>query len=268
MVTLDRLKTWEPWIVWCIGAIVFSAVPILLGSLGMSWDALNHHIYLGWVAEHPRFELDFAASAYQAYQFPYLYWPVYRLAVGGATGVVAGIVLALLQSTAIPAVWVVARACCPGYGWQDVTFRIAGVALAFLGGLSLSLLDATSNDLLAAIPLLWAVALIFLAIDACEREPGAALPWVAWSGVCSGTAVAFKLSNGPLALVLPLAWILVCRGKGALTRVVIGGLASIAAFVLVYGYWGYELWLHYGNPLYPFYDSLFAPLRDALGWHP
>jgi hypothetical protein len=26
------------------------------------------------------------------------------------------------------------------------------------------------------------------------------------------------------------------------------------------------LWRHFGNPMYPFYDPLFAPLRAWLGW--
>src|SRR5205085_1893927 len=100
----------EFWIVWFLGALAMALIPVYLGGIGLSWDALNHHIYLGWVAEHPRLTQDFAAASYQAYQFPYLYWPAYRLAASGASGVTAGVVLALLQSLAIPPAWLVARA--------------------------------------------------------------------------------------------------------------------------------------------------------------
>jgi hypothetical protein len=257
----------EPWIVWALGAIAFAAVPVALGGIGISWDGLNHHFYLGWVAQQPRFDQDIAAASYQAFQFPYLYWPAYRMAVDGASGVTAGIVLALLQSLAVPPTWLVARACCPGDEWLDRALRWFGVVLAFLGGVSLSLLDSTSNDMLASIPLLWAVALAFVAADVNPGQPRRVATWTLLSGACAGVAVACKLSNGPLVLVLPLAWVM-APGSGAqrLQRVVLAGLAAVGGFLLAYGYWGWQLWLHTGNPIYPFYDGAFGWLRAITGW--
>jgi hypothetical protein len=256
----------EPWIVWMVAALALAAVPVALGGTGISWDALNHHFYLGWVAQHPRFDRDFAAASYQAYQFPYLYWPAYRLAAANLSGATAGAVLALLQSLAAPPVWLVARACCPGDKWFDVCLRSLGMILAFVGGVTLSLLDSTSNDMLAAVPLLWAVALAFVAANAPPRK---ALTWSIASGLCAGLAVACKLSNGPLVLVLPLAWLMATGTVGQrLLRVFVAGLASISGFVLAYGYWGWQLWLHTGNPVYPFYDGWFDRLRTISGWVP
>jgi len=47
----------------------------------------------------------------------------------------------------------------PGSGADDVAMRFMAVLLAFLSGVVLSLFDSTSNDLLAAAPLVWSVAL-------------------------------------------------------------------------------------------------------------
>lgn len=263
----EMLVRIEPWLVWALGALAMAAVPVALGGIGISWDGLNHHFYLGWEAQNPRFDRDFAAASYQAYQFPYVYWPVYRLAVANASGITAGVVLALLQSLAVPPTWLIARACCPGNGWVDRSLRLIAVVLAFLGGVTLSLLDSTSNDMLAAIPLIWALALSFVAADIPVSEQRRALGWCVLSGVCAGIAVAFKLSNGPLALVLPLAWLM---APGSFVqrawRVVLAGCATIAAFLLVYGYWGWQLWSHMGNPVYPFYDEWFEGLRTMTGW--
>ena len=258
----------EGWIVWLLGAAAFAAVPVVLGGIGLSWDAINHHIYLGWIIEHPRFDRDFAAAFYQAYQYPFLYWPVYKLAMGGASGVFAGVVLALMQSLAVPPAWIVARACCPGDSWADAAFRWLGVVIAFLGALTLSLLDSTSNDMAAAIPLLWSVALAFLAAGIPQDQPRRVLFWMALSGLAAGIAVGFKLSNGPLALVMPLAWAM-ARGTPTqrVQRVMLAGVLTIAGFVLAYGYWGWQLWVHTGNPIYPFADGAFDHLRSALGWH-
>lgn len=256
----------EGWVVYLLGAAAFAAIPLSLGYLGLSWDAVNHHIYLGWVAERPRFDRDHVAAGYQAYQFPYLYWPFFKLAMAGVSGAVAGLVLALLHSLAIPAVWRIARTTIPGADLFHAGMRTLAVVLAFLTGAVLSLFDSTSNDLLAAIPLLWAYA---LGLAAVEQHEDLAWRGVIASGVLAGIAVACKLSNGLLAIALPWLW-LAAPGMWwtRVRRGFLAGLALLASFALCYGYWGWQLWTHFGNPIYPFSDSSFAPLRALAGWRP
>src|SRR5206468_634433 len=31
--------------------LALASIPFALGGIGLGWDALNHHIYLGWVAQ-------------------------------------------------------------------------------------------------------------------------------------------------------------------------------------------------------------------------
>jgi hypothetical protein len=262
----SRLARSEPWLVFLFGTLALLAIPLWLGYLGLSWDAVNHHIYLGWMAEHPRFDQDYLAASSQGYQFPYLYWPVYKLAMAGATGATAGVVLALLHATAIPPVWMIARSCIPGDDLFALAMRALAVVLAFLSGLVLSLFETTANDLLASIPLLWAYA---FGLRPIARPTASPLRWAIASGLCAGIAVGFKLSNGPLALVLPLLW---AWPPGTLpqrlARSIAAGACLLAGYGLTYGYWGWQLWTRYGNPIFPLYDPSFAPLRAALGWHP
>lgn len=262
----DWLIRWEPVVVFIACLLVLAAVPIALGHTGLSWDALNHHIYLGWVADHPRFDRDYLAASYQSYQFPYLYWPVYKLAVLGASGVVAGVVLTLLHLTVAPALWKLSRACISGREWFDVLMRALAVALAFMGGVVLSMLDSTSNDLLAAIPLVWAIALLVQTVATPYRE-STFRKTVVVSGLLAGISIAFKLSNAPIAILLPLLW--AWRGPNWVDRlraVLLGGGMAALGFVVVYGYWGMLLWTNFGNPFYPFFDSWFEPLRLVSGW--
>jgi hypothetical protein len=258
---------WEPAFAVVLCAIAFAAIPISEGGIGLSWDFLNHHVYLGWTAEHQRFDQDFLAAGYQALQYPYLYWPVYKLATLGASGLVAGLVLAALQLAGVPAVWMIARRCVDGSKWLDVTLRAMAVVLAFATGAIVSLLDVTSNDLMAAIPMVWAIALALEAIHA--QTAGTRFPaaWVAVSGLLAGIAFAFKFSNGPIAILLPVLWAFSARNFALrLRNVIIGSAAVPSGVTLAYGYWGMLLWQHFGNPIYPFYDALFAPLRAWLGW--
>lgn len=249
--------------------VAFVSIPLSLGEIGLSWDALNHHIYLGWTAEHPRFDRDFVAAGYQAYQFPYLYWPVYKLALSGWSGQSAGVVLATLHLIAVPPVWMIARTCIPGSTLFHAAMRLLAVVLAFSTAVVLSLFDSSSNDLMAAAPLVWAVA---VALESLRKDrPTWLTPdrAIAISGLCVGVAVAFKLSNGPLAVVLPMLWIFATNGVLQRIRLVlIGSVTTLAGFALTYGYWGGQLWLHFGNPVYPFYDHYFAPVRALTGWQP
>jgi hypothetical protein len=250
-------------------AIGFSSIPLLLGHIGLSWDALNHHIYLGWTAEHPRFSQDHMAASYQGYLYPFLYWPAYKLAVGGASGVTAGVVLALLHVLAVPAVWKIAHACVPGQTWFAFGLRSIAMGMAFMSGVVLSMLDTTSNDFLASIPLVWAVA---YALEPLSREQASGTQLrnaTIASGLLAGVAVAFKLSNGPIAIVMPLLWLWPgSRWGDRVRRAVLGCVFVVAGFSLAYGYWGWQLWSHFGNPIHPFYDDVFEPLRSVLGRSP
>lgn len=248
--------------------LAFAGMTVAEGEIGISWDALNHQIYLGWTADASRFDRDVLPAAYQTYQFPYLYWPLYKLAAGGANGVQAGLVLVTLHMVTVPPVWIVARSCMAENGWFGIGMRLAAVVLAFLSGLVISMFTMTANDLLAAAPLLWAVAIVFPHASLSEGPP---MPdWVpVLSGSLGGLSVACKLSNGPLVLVLPLLWLVVAQPLRRRTAAfVLGSAATGIAFLVTYGYWGWQLWKLHGNPIFPFAEAWFAPLRAAVGWTP
>jgi hypothetical protein len=256
-------------IVTLVAWVAFVAFTWSSGGVHLSWDALNHHIYLGWIADRTRFDRDFMPAGYQSYQYPYLYWPVYKLAAAGAGAQLAGFVLATLNVLAVPPVYLIARTCIPGRDAAAVVLRLLSVVLAFLTGAVLALFDATSNDLLASIPLIWSIAFALMAADSGGRAYRGRC--VAVSGLLAGVAVAFKFSNGPIAILLPLVWWFAESSSGArwtarLMLVMLGSATTLAGVTFAYGFWGWQLWHEFGNPIYPFADELFAPVRAWLGW--
>lgn len=262
------LVRWEPVLVLLFMWLVFISIPIYLGRIGLSWDGLNHQIYLGWVADSPRFDRDYMAASLQAYQFPYLYWPVYKLAISGVSGITAGAVLSSLHLIVVPPVWMVSKSLIPGKDLLSIGLRTAAVILGFLSAVPLKTLEATGNDLLAAAPMLWGIAIAFKAL-ASEQFVGeqSCTRAAILSGLMGGIAVAAKFSNGPLAVVLPLLF-LFAQGTPLqrIKWVVLNGAALGIGFVVTYSYWGYQLWLQFGNPIFPFYDGYFEPIRASLGW--
>ncbi|AMO23127.1 hypothetical protein GCM10027034_44210 [Ramlibacter solisilvae] len=260
---------WELPVVCLLAWLGFIGIPLAEGAIGLSWDALNHHIYLGWVAQEPRFDRDLFAAGGQAYQYPYLYWPVYKMAVMGWSGVWAGVALASLHLVTVPPVWMLARLCMPGATVFDALMRAMAVAMAFMTGVVLSQFDSTSNDLMAAAPLVWCLALALVPLDANRPSWFTPARSVALSGLLAGASIAFKLSNGPLVLVaMPLAWLLASPGAigKRILLVALGCAMTMLGLCLVYASWGLALWQEFGNPIYPFYDGHFAPIREAAGW--
>lgn len=265
----STLWRWELAVVTIALWLALISIPLALGEIGINWDALNHHIYLGWSADKSRLDQDFLAASSQSYQFPYLYWPAYKLSASGFSGASAGVVLASLNALAAPPIWMIARTCIPGENWFEALMRVLAVLLGFMSSLVLSLLDTTSNDILASIPLLWALAIALHATTNVSPSKLSTRHGVILSGFLAGVAVACKLSNGPLAILFPFIWMLTGGPfKQRLWTVVAGCSAILAGFILTYGPWGWQLWQHFGNPVYPFFDWVFEPLRSAIGQQP
>lgn len=258
----------EALVICALAWMALAAIPFGFGGIGITWDGLNHHIYLGWTAERARFDRDVLAASFQVFQFPYANWPLYKLAVSGWSGVAAGVALATIQWLAVPAVWLIARACIPGLGWYESAFRALAVLLAFSSGLVLSLFDSTANDLIAAVPLIWAIALSLGPINAEGPATRAETAAIVFAGLLAGASVALKLSNGPLAVLLPLLWWFAQPPGRRVRFVVIGCIATGAGFTLAYAHWAWLVWQYAGDPVYPFCHACFAPLRDLLHWQP
>jgi len=234
-------------------ALGLAAVPLLSGTWGWSWDALNHHVYLGLIAEQPRWHLDVSPASVQSWQYPYLYWPVYRLSQSSIPGAWAGAIWSAgLVVLLMPPLWLTARKLLPAQGgrWQGVFERTSACLLGFSGLVVLSSLGTTANDPLAALPLLWAVA-IMLSEQTSDRR--AALASALW-----GVSVAFKASN-LLAVPMLLVWWWQRPGwpfplqRGALLAV-----GSALGFALAYLPWGWQLWQQTGNPFHPLLGAWFA----------
>jgi hypothetical protein len=250
---MTRAHAVELFVVTGLCALLAAALPLQAGVWGMSWDALNHHFYLGLISEAPRWHLDVTAASVQGWQYPYLYWPVYRLALLPVPGAVAGALwAAFLCALIVPPIWITSLRLLPQTGGaaQAVFERSAACVLALLSLVIVSALGTTANDPLAAVPLLWGVALMAVPAASDRRAAAAAALW--------GVSAAFKLSN---ALALPLLLVWWWRSPGwplPLRR----GLAILAGamggFALAYGPWGWQLWRRMGNPFYPFFQSVFG----------
>jgi hypothetical protein len=235
-----------------------AALPLDAGYFGWSWDALNHHIYLGYMAERPRLGQDVLAASFQSYQYPYLYWPIYRLSLLEGNGAYIGAGWAAAQAALLlPPIWLLSLrllgdAQAP-WTLSGAAERAAACALAFLSVVVLVGFETTANDLLAAVPLTWAFAVMAATPSTNRRATVAAALW--------GVSAAFKFSNAIFLPLLLLWWLLTDTrgsGTGPWRRGVMMAAGAGLGFGLAYLPWGWQLWLATGNPFYPYLQSAFA----------
>jgi hypothetical protein len=235
--------------VFCVAS---AALAILAGSFGLSWDALNHHVYLGFFSESPRWERDVAAAASQSYQYPHIYWPFYRLTLMGMSGNTAAAVWAVFQTLClVPPIWV-ASVHLLGVNndeWEGVALRFIGCLLGFTSIPVLAAIGGSANDLLAAVPLLWAIALALSQTNTLWR--------VVVCGALIGASVALKYSNVLCVPLFLLALTDFSVRRETFGRLATAGTAAGVGFFVVYAPWGWQLWRQFGNPFFPHFQGLF-----------
>ena len=214
---------------------------------------MNHHVYLGMIAENSRWHLDVNADNSQSYQYPYLYWPAYRLSLLTGPGAWFGAAWAAFQAVmVIVPLWWISLRLLPNTDnlIESVVLRWVACAFAGLSGVVLIALDTTASDLLASVPLLWACA-VGLGAPATDRRAFAtAALW--------GVSVAFKLSNGLFLPLLLFWWLEPTQHYLPWRRGLALASGATVGFVALYAPWGWPLWQLTGNPFYPFMGQFFA----------
>jgi hypothetical protein len=248
-----RAEALELLLVTLLAAAAAAALPLSAGQFGWSWDALNHHVYLGLVAESPRWHLDVLPASYQTYQYPYLYWPVYRLSQWQGPVLVGAALWSAFQASMLmlPTWFVCDRLLrAPGAVRTLAPLRLAACLAAVMSLVTLAGLETTSNDLLAAVPMLWAIAVSLGQPFDHRRACGAA--------VLCGVATAFKLSNAIFLPWLLLWWWVPTRPHWPWRRALALAIGAVTGFGVAYAPWGWQLWRATGNPFHPYFAALFG----------
>lgn len=250
---MTRAKALELLLLTLLATALAAALPLSQGFFYWSWDALSHHVYLGMTAEQARWDLDVLPASYQTYQYPYLYWPVYKLSLWEAPGPVLGATWAGMQAALLmPPLWFICLRLLPDQNGpvESALWRAAGCATGAMSLVLLAGLESTANDVLATVPLLWAIA---LGLQAAPSNRQAFLAAALW-----GVSAAFKLSNAMFIFWLPLWWWVAEAPHWPWRRGVALAIGALVGFGGAYAPWGIQLWRVTGNPFYPHFLSLFG----------
>jgi hypothetical protein len=242
---------------------------IWVGSTA-SWDALNHHVYLGrQTIEGSRLLRDHFAVGAPGCQNPHGYAPLVAMLDAGWSGTAIFIVLTFLAALSAPACWLIAWSLLPSRAHSAMWQRLAGTALASSGVLWWKLLTGTSNDLIGTTLAVWGVALIMLCLDAArwQGRAGARLALCVLAGGLSGLGLVVKLTQ---AIGIPAIYCILLFLEGRWIErfkyMLCFGLVALVVSVATGWSWAMDSWRACGSPIAPLmldYFSAHMPGKDA-----
>ena len=226
------------------------ALAALAGAASAHWhgvpadfDLRNYHLYDGVALLRGRIFTDLAPAQLQTYYAPLLD-VLYVLALDALNRHPAalGAILALPQGlAAFLAAWLAARMLPATIPARRAILAACALA-AVTGAAGASTFAGPMSEMLPASCVLGAL----LAL-------GAAPPRPAWAGMLAGIAVGLKLTMMPFAAGLALEAAFArppARARFA--------AAALAGAALTAGWWWAWLWVRFDNPIFPYFNDLFA----------
>lgn len=263
--TPHRISNLFPWIA---GPLFFGLLALTLGQ-DANWDLRNYHLYNPFAWLHNRIDFDMVPAQVANFYNPLLHLPFYW-AVMAFPPMLTGFLLGAIQGLNFPILVGIAR--CVMDAERPVWHLYLAGVIGLLGAGTLAELGTTFGDNLISIPLLLGLWIILAHYRWLQHDRSIkTLLIVAGTGVLTGLAPGLKQPAAVFAvgwcaafLILPIAFgrrimLAFCFGTGVLTGIAIAG-----------GFWLHELWVHYGNPLFPYFNDFFrspmgaaAPYRDT-----
>lgn len=237
-------------------ALAFGFWSLSLGQ-DRNWDLLNYHLYNPYAFLNDRIGFDLAPAGAQTFFSPMLDI-IYFSAITHMNPRVVGFLLGLIHGLNFFLIYKIANRVLKEHRYSTVY----SLFLALAGVLSVGFLaevGTTMHDSLVALfPLLslWMILSAIDALDSPKQRPVWAL--IIGAGIVAGVGIGLKLVSAIYALPLCLAFLIL--PVAFLKRFKLSfvfGLSVLAGLLLMGGYWLYEVWSLFGNPLFPQFNNYF-----------
>jgi putative flippase GtrA len=231
-----------------------------------SWDLRNYHYYNPFAFHTGRMGYDIAVAHVATYYNPALHLPFYW-AVNSLPPWAVGFLLALLAGLNVWPLYLIARQAID-FERPTLTMVLCGATalVGMLGAMNLAELGTSYGDNLLSLPVLVS---IWLALRFRERIAGdlrTGWPVPVSAGLLSGAALGFKLPFAIYAVALCAAFFALRMPfrRRVLTAFVFG-IGVLAGAALTGGYWFFEMWQRFENPLFPYWNEYFQSPWASIG---
>ena len=253
------------WIALLVTAMLVGGFVSLHLKQDANWDLKNYHLYVPWAYLHHRLKIDLFAAGIQSYFPPLLDVPYYILAIHWlpnnprTLAFIMGLPYGFLLYVAFWICWQVAG------DYERVRVRralLAFLALTFGGtGVStISQVGTTFNEIPVAALTLSGLSAILMTYGESRklRSRKHVALIVSFAGILFGAAAGLKLTaciyapaGALLSFSRPDTW------RHKLSFALLFCIGWLAAFLAIWGPWGFKLFELTGNPFFPLFNSIF-----------
>ncbi|MEQ9314752.1 MAG: hypothetical protein RLN72_02810, partial [Henriciella sp.] len=244
---------WKVWAAWLAVFFVFSAI----APRDAHFDAAHYHLHNGWSFWEGRLDRDLAPSELHSFLNPF-HSAIVWLVVSSLPGPLAIGLLGMVQATILPVLYaLLARLAWRMQADVPPTMLMVIAFTCFASQPMMLMLSSILNDHWGALAFVLALVLLLPPDRASPKLTSLALA----SGVV-GLSFGMKLTNavyvaGFAAAVLILLPDMVTRAKGVAVCAAVG----LGSALLTGGWWAFEMYERFGNPIFPNLNTLFgAPL--------
>ena len=235
------------------GSLVAGALYTGFAGEDINWDWRNYHEYGAYALLNGRFGTDVAPGGFQTFLNPLPYVLPYLLR-HALDAPFWGLLLGAIHGLNLALIWWVSRIVL-GNAAGAIAI-LASVAIAAFGPMTLSEVGTSFADILTALPIIAGVGLILSEEEQSQHRIIAA-------GFLIGAAAGLKLTNITFLIGTGASLLLVARPLKAMLSF---GMGSAVGALATGGAWALSLWREFGNPVFPFYNTVFrspeAPLEQ------
>ena len=226
---------------------------ILYAGKDINFDLLNYHIYSFDNFYKGRYKQDFMAASIQSYLTPYLYFPFYLAFQWKINDYFFAFFLACVHYLNLVILWKISNIIFKDK--NELYKKILFVVFGALCPIFLITVGTSFSDPITSIFVLYSLYLL-IQDDVSYRK-------IALAAIIIGFSISCKLTNG---LYFPSLLPIVFFRKGITGCFKFMLMASIA-FAITYFPIGYNLYVNYNNPFFPFFNELFQSeffLKEAI----
>lgn len=236
-------------------SLSLTSISVYLGR-DTPWDYFAYHAYAAQTLFGHRFEQDYFGAGMQGFLNPIGFLPFALAQKAQLNSLATGIVLAVVHSLNGIFLLLIGRDLVRSRP-ERLPLLVPGTLLGLICPILLAHIGSTFTDPVGSALVLGALWLVLT-----KRANVAHIV----AGILIGAAIAVKLTNlvFAIALVACAAFPLKETAKQWFTRNVAFGSGLLGGLALFQGYWSFLLYKYTGNPLFPFFNSLFkSPLYPA-----
>ncbi len=228
----------------------------VLAGQESGWDFLNYHVYNAYSFLGDRLNQDLSPAGFQSYFNPMIDLPYYWM-IGQLPAVLVGFVMGFFQGLVFIPVLGISLLLVERMNVERSMAMLVAIAGVFSAGF-IDQIRGVSGDNIVALFQLSAMYLVVSNLVDIKQFKKKALIVLIVAGVISGIGSGLKLTSATASLAICFSLLFVSQSfHHRIYSAFVFSMGVLIGLSMSAGYWFYEMYSTFGNPLFPQFGTLF-----------